>query len=203
MTDLPFVLLKPLFNMLEMYSCNPALCPALPVHYMHVVLAPVWGRANSGAKLSSNSSGHVPATHSSPTLGSYSSTSYLSPLSQFLSPPGKAIFYLHPISPQTCKPTPYQLLLPLLNWQLPRHRGWLCDQTLGMLCSILVLHGRRKSIWMPLYIGNECKTTLEVIQLLLSTIHSLFYSYREREFGKFPFKGTKCMKKLWSVILPK
>lgn len=116
MIGLPFVLLKPLFNMLGKYSCNPSSCPALPVHYMHVVLAPVWRRANFRTKLSSSSSGHVQGTHSSPTLGSCSLTSYFSPLSQFLSPPGRAIFYLHPISPQTCKPKSYQLLLSLLNW---------------------------------------------------------------------------------------
>lgn len=27
------------------------------------------------------------------------------------------------------------------DWQFLRHRGWLCDQTLGKLCSTLFLHG--------------------------------------------------------------
>lgn len=99
--------------MLWIYSCNPASCAALHVRYIYVVLALVWGRANSSAKLSSSSSGHVQGTHSSSTLGSCSLTSYLSPLSQFLSPPGKAIFLsssLFPTNmqaktiPATCTP---------------------------------------------------------------------------------------------------
>lgn len=154
-------------TMLWMYSCNPASCSALPAHYMHVVLAPVWGRANSGAKLSSSSSGHVQGTHSSPTLGCCSLTSYLS---QFPSPAGKAFFYLHPISPQMCKPKPCHLLLPLLSWlTIPQaQRLTLWSDSLGMLCSTLFLHGRTAlycRILLPPYSGTEYITGSNTVSL--------------------------------------
>lgn len=41
-----------------------------------------------------------------------------------------------------------------LSWtdsQFPRHRGWLCDQTLGMPSSILFFHGRRKMLLFECY----------------------------------------------------
>lgn len=147
MTDLPFLLLKPLFNMLWIYSCNPASCTALHVRYIYVVLALVWGRANSSAKLSSSSSGHVQGTHSFSTLGSCSPTSYLSPLSQFLSPPGKAIFLSSSLFPTNMQAkTIPATCTPLELTDSSPGTGADCDQTLGMLCSVLFRHGRRKSI---------------------------------------------------------
>lgn len=107
---------------------------------MHVVLAPVWGRANSGAKLSSCSSGHVQGTHSSPALGCCSLTSYLS---QFLSQQAKHFFLIFIPFPHKCasQNNTSCSYLSWADWQFLRHRGWLCDQTLGMLCSTLFLHG--------------------------------------------------------------
>lgn len=179
---------------------HPCFLPCTPCILYACGAGPSVGMGPSGAwqwwtKVSSSSSGHVQGT---PTLGSCSLTSCLFPLSQFLSPPGKAIFLSSSHFPTNVQaklipaaPTSLELThnspgtgadFVIRLWEcLPVYSSFMAEEKCYYLNATVYWD------WVQV-------DSLEVIQLLLPTIPNLFYSYKERESGKFPFKGTKCIK---------
>lgn len=199
MIDLLLVSLKPVpyFNMLRMHSFpSLALYPSLPVLCIHVVMVLVWWEAHSGAADLQTSHGllafgksslqllqpgrSVQETLSSPALDLPSLKSCLLPLAH----QAKQISSLHPISPQTYKLNPWQFLLVLLSWlTLPQAQAGHSCLTLQSDWECFVstpqVWQKRKHLSAIVCWGWLQLDPLEVIQLLLSTIHNSFCSQRE------------------------
>lgn len=169
-TDNPRLSLKlvPLFSMLlpqpHFMPTAPCACGAGPA----VGMGSLWSCRSADwpwlgyfwKEPSPNSAAHVRGLTVLPHWVFIPSWAAFLPFLNFWAHQAKQISPLHPISPQTYKPSPHQFLLTLLNWlPLPQAQAghqWLTLQSDWECFVVLFKHGKRESVWMLVCIGTEC-----------------------------------------------